>query len=330
MRSRCRLGCGSALAAFLLLGVLPLALQANGPVEAAVREFDHGAYANAIHMLLAESRKNPGDARIYYWLCRSYFELRDFNNAIVYGDGAVRAEPDNSEYWFCLGKAYGRKAEAERSLSWATRSKEAFEKAVELDAKNIPARRALIEYLTEAPALIAGGSKSRAREHIAVLAAQDPVQGKLAWGYYWRETDELDRAEAAYREALDLKPKNPAAYFEAADFYRRIGNLAQMEAAIEAGAKANPADARLHFWRGVVRVMAGNRLEEAERLLKTYAEKAPQRGDYPAHAGAYEWLGKLYERMNRCGDAVASYRKALELQPGRRESKDALKRLRCS
>lgn len=325
MRSWKELGPRIGLAALLLLNAANVA--ADGPVATAQQFFERCAYSDAIKTLRAALANAPQDARIFYWLSRSAYELRDFDNAIQYGESAVRFDDRNSDSWLWLGKAYGRKADQDNSLGLARKAKGAFEKAVERDASKIPARRALIEYLTEAPAFLAGGSKSKAREHIEILAKQDAVQGQLGWGYYWTEEDEYERAEAAYRQALDLKPKDPDAYFEAADFYRKRGDAARMEAVVEAAAKVRGGDARLNYYRGVARAIAGSRLEEAERYLKNYLEQSCPNSDYPSHASAHEWLGRVSERLGKCQQAIEHHRKATSLDPKRKEAKRSLERL---
>lgn len=313
---------------FTALGLLSAGrAAANGPLDTARSQFESCAYREAITTLQSAAAQTPSDARVLYWLSRSYYELRDYDNAVKYGEGAVKLDGDNSDYWYWLGRANGGKADRDRSLSWARKTKSAFERAVELDAKNLRARRALIEYLTEAPAFLAGGSNSKAREHIEVLVSQNPVQGHLAWGYYWQEEKEYDKAATAYRKVLNLKPRETKPYFEVANYYRRRNDAAHMEEAVEAAAKVDSSDVRLNFYRGVVRVVAGNRLDEAERFLKAYIEKACPRRDDPSPAAAHEWLGRLYERAGKPPQALEHYRTALSLDPGRKSAREAVKRL---
>jgi tetratricopeptide (TPR) repeat protein len=325
MRSWKELGPRIALAALLLASATGAA--ADGPVATAQQFFERCAYSDAIKTLRAALANASQDARIFYWLSRSAYELRDYGNAIQYGESAVRFDDRNSDYWLWLGKAYGRKADQDHSLGMARKTTGAFEKAVERDPSNIAARRALIEYLTEAPAFLAGGSKSKAREHIEILAKQDAVQGQLSWGYYWTEQEKYDRAEAAYRQALELKPKDMEAYFEVADFYQKRGDVARMEAVVEAAANVSGSDVRLNYYRGVARAIAGSRLEEAERLLAAYVEKACARSDWPSHASAHEWLGKVDERLGKKQEAIEHYRKTLFLDPRGKDAKEGLKRL---
>jgi tetratricopeptide (TPR) repeat protein len=313
-----------ALAAWLLVSATAAA--ADGPVAAAQQFFERCAYSDAVQTLRAAQANAPQDAGISYWLSRSFYELRDYNNAIAYGESAVRYEDGNSDYWLWLGKAYGRKAEQDNSPGQGRKAKGAFEKAVERDASSIAARRALIRYLTEAWG-IAGGSDSKAREQIEILAKQDALQGHLSWGYYWAEQEQYDRAEAAYRQALDLKPKDLDAYFEVADFYRKRGDASRMDAVVEAAAKVDGADVRLNYYRGVARAIAGNRREEAERYLKTYLEKSCQKSEHPSHASAHDWLGRVSERLGKRAQAIEQYKMAVSLDPKRKDAKKALERL---
>lgn len=322
-RSKMRLGVG-----LVVLGLLSAGrAAANGPLDTARGQFESCAYREAIQTLQPAAARTPSDARPLYWLSRSYYELRDYDNAIKYGEGAVKLDAKNSDYWYWLGRANGGKADRESSLGWARKTKSAFEKAVELDGKNIRARRALIEYLTEAPAFLAGGSNSKARENIEVLVSQNPVQGHLAWGYYWQEEKEYEKADAAYRKVLSLKPRELEPYFEVATYHRKRNDAGHMEEAVEVAAKLSASDVRLNFFRGVARVVAGNRLDEAERFLKTYIEKACPRRDDPSLVAAHEWLGRLYERTGKPQQALEQYRAALALDPGHKSAREAIKRL---
>lgn len=318
-----RLGCALAALVALVAGTAT----ANGPLDTARGQFESCAYREAVQTLQGALAKTPSDARVQYWLSRSYYELRDYDNALKYGESAVKLDANNSDYWYWLGRAYGGKADRESSLGWARKTKGAFEKAVELDGANIRARRALIEYLTEAPAFLAGGSKSKAREHIGVLVSRNPVYGQLAWGYYWKEEEEYGRADAAYQQVLSLKPREMEPYLEAADYYRKRGDGRRMEEAVEAAAKVNASDARLNFYRGVASVLAGNRWADAERYLKAYLERGCSRSDDPPPASAHEYLGQVYERTGKPQQALEHYRTALSLDPGHKRAKEAVKRL---
>jgi len=68
-------------------------------------------------------------------------------------------------------------------------------------------------------------------------------------------------------------------------------------------------------------------LPRAEEYLKSYLASTPDRSDWPSHAAAREWLGRLYEAEGKNVEAAEQYRAALQLDPGRKEARARLKHL---
>src|SRR6266516_4162328 len=69
----------------------------------------------------------PEDPAINYWLSRSYYEEKNYDLAIAYGEQAVKGASQNAEYHRWLGRAYGAKAEQSHSFFLARKVKKAFE-----------------------------------------------------------------------------------------------------------------------------------------------------------------------------------------------------------
>lgn len=278
-------------------------------------------------MLQPAASQNPPSGDVYYWLGRSYYEIRDYDNAIANLEKAVAIDPKNSVYHQWLGEAYGGKADVDRSFSFARKVKKEFQTAVNLNGSNIEARRNLEEYCLDAPWVV-GGSKDEALEQVNAIAAIDPVAGHLARALYMREAlKNNDQAESEYKQVLAAKPKKLEPYFEVADFYVALNRPADIETAIQAAAAVNPSDPRLAFYRGVQGVLANQNLPDAERELKSYLATAPDRSDWPDHASARVWLGRLYEVQGKTADAAEQYRAALQLDPRQKEARARLEKL---
>lgn len=313
------------------LGV-PAAFSAgsNGPLESARRQFDAGQYEQAAAMLRAAIEKYPQDAALYHWLARCHFELRNYDQAIAHAKRSVALDPQNSEYHLLLGRAYGRKAEQAgwfSGFSLARKTRHEFEEAVRLDPRNFPAQRDLIEFYLRAPGIV-GGGEDKARQQIEALAAVDAVEGHMARGVYWVDRKKPDQAEEEYRQVLAAKPRRVDPYLAAADFYVKRSDASHLEEVIEAAKRMDPSDRRLGYYCGVVRVLAGNHLDEAEQYLKAYLATVPLRSDFPPHADAHEWLGRLYEHEGKCQAAAEEYREALELDPRSKSAREAARRVR--
>ena len=302
----------------------------DNPVADASRQFEAGKYQQAAAILQAALAQNGRQAELHYWLARCYYELGDFDRAIVSAQRAVELAPENSEYHLWLGRAYGLKAERAgwfSGFSLAKKTRQKFEEAVRLDSSNFAAQRDLAEFYIRAPGIVGGGD-DRARRQIEALAALDSVEGHLARGEYWVDRKKPEQAEAEFRQVLEARPKRVSPYLDVADFYLGRNDAAHMQEAVEAAARVNPADRRLLYYQAVARIIAGNRLADAEQLLKTYLETVPRRSDLPSHASAREWLGRLYERQGKCNAAVEQYRKALDSDPRSKTARDAVRRLR--
>jgi tetratricopeptide (TPR) repeat protein len=201
-----------------------------------------------------------------------------------------------------------------------------FEEAVHLDPSNISARRDLQKFYMMAPWIING--REKASEMVDAIAALDAVEGHLARAQlYLKNLKKPDLGENEYILALDGRPNRPEPYFEIAAFYEDRKNGSAVKIIMEYAEQADPADPRLAYYRGVAGVLINDDLETAEESLKSYLAGSPERSDWPSHAAAYEWLGRLYEQEEELVEAIEQYRAALKIEPERKEAGERLERL---
>ncbi len=312
-------------AAALTWFLIPARAQDNS-VRAARQQFDSGNYSAAITTLRSHVARDPKDAEAYYWLCRNFYALHDYDNSISNGEQAVQLAPQNSDYHLWLGRAYGEKADREHSFLLARKGKHEFEEAVRLNPQNIPARRDLAQFYGEAPWIV-GGSKDGAKQQVDAIAAMDPVQGHLARAQFYTDEKQPSQAESEVRQALNAKPTSPDALFEIAGFYATLGRPRELQSAIDAAVALRPGDPRLAYFRGAESVLTATGLPQAEQNLKSYLASTPDRGDWPSHAAAREWLGRVYEAEGKRAEAAEQYRTALQLNPQLNSARDRLKKL---
>jgi tetratricopeptide (TPR) repeat protein len=318
---------GSSAATAIARAAVQPAPDAAAMIQTAQRQFNSGNYSGAIGTLQAAISQNANSAEAYYWLGRSYYEIRDYDNAVTAGEKSVALDAKNSVYHEWLGRIYGGKADRDRSFSYARKVKKEFETAVELNPSNVAARLDLEEYLIQAPWVV-GGNKDEAAKQVEAIAAIDPVEGHLARALYDIENSKkMDLAEKEYRDVLAAKPTKIDPYFEVINFFQKQNKPADMQTAIQAAAQVSPNDPRLAYARGVALVLANNNLAEAEKNLKAYLASTPDRSDWPSHASAREWLGRLYEAQGKRSEAGEQYRAALQLDPGNKEAKSRLENL---
>jgi tetratricopeptide (TPR) repeat protein len=296
-------------------------------MEAAQHQFGSGNYASAIATLQSVVLQNPLNGAAFYWLGRCYYEIRDFDRAVMQAEKSVSLEPKNSLYQEWLGRAYGSKADHDRSFFVARKVKKQFELAVQLDPTNLAARRDLADFCMQAPWIV-GGNVEEARTQVDAIAAADPIEGHIVRAMYDLEAlKKPDLAENEYREVLAAKPTKLEPYFEVAAFFQNQNKIPDMSATIEAAAQVKPNDPRIEFYRASVMVSNGSDLPRAEQYLKSYLASTPDRSDWPAHASAREWLGRLYEEQGKKGEAAEQYRAALQIDPSRKDAQARLAKL---
>lgn len=111
------------------------------------------------------------------------YESGRFEKAVAAFEKLAAGEPENDVYAYWLGKACGRVAERAGPLSalkWAGRTRDALERAVELNPDNADAVSSLADYYEQAPGFL-GGDAAKARELRARLRSL-PADADAALG----------------------------------------------------------------------------------------------------------------------------------------------------
>jgi tetratricopeptide (TPR) repeat protein len=303
------------------------AVDVSGLVDAARQQFDHGQYGAVVSTLQSAQSQNPMSAETYFWMGRAFFEIRDFNSAIAQFQKAISINGNVSIYHQWLGRAFGNKADKERSFFVARNAKGQFVAAVKLDPSNVAARRDLADYCMEAPWIV-GGSKDEALAQIEAIAAIDPVQGHLARAEYdVTVLKSSSKAHDEYTQVLAAKPQEVEPYLEAAAFFQRQNQLAEMKSAIDAVGEIHPNDPRISLYGAIFSVLSNGNLDSAEEELKSYLASTPQRSDWPSHSYVRDWLGRLYEQQGNGVKAAEQYRAALQLDPRNQDARARLQQL---
>lgn len=97
------------------------------------------------------------DAPVLALIGQNYYMLTDYKRATEWLEKAVAAAPADSDYALWLARAYGRRAETSNPFmapGHASKAHRYFERAVELDPKNLEAMNDLFEYYLEAPGFL--------------------------------------------------------------------------------------------------------------------------------------------------------------------------------
>ncbi|HYZ87492.1 MAG TPA: tetratricopeptide repeat protein, partial [Bryobacteraceae bacterium] len=203
-----------------------------------------------------------------YWIGRSYFMLGDYKRAAEAFETAVGLDPGNSDLHHWLGKSFGRRAETANPLSapgLASKARQQFEKAVELDPRNISAAGDLMEYYMEAPGFL-GGGLNKAEALAEKIKAVDPAEYHFAIAQLAEQRKDSRRAEENFRRAVELAPQQVARILDLGRFLAKQGRFQESEQVFEQAEKVDPNEPRILFERANAYIRAKKNLDTAKTL----------------------------------------------------------------
>jgi tetratricopeptide (TPR) repeat protein len=273
----------------LLLAVIPNVCLAAGELERARKLYTQMSYREAIQALapLASS----SDPAVHETIGKSWFALAEYKKAQESFEKAVALAPSNAVYYHWLGKALGRRAETSNPLSapmLASKARQNFEKAVELDGRNAEAINDLFSYYLEAPGFL-GGGLDKAAALAKRIEALDKVEYHYALAQLAEKRKEFKTAEFHFRQAFSMAPRSVGRAVDLARFLSNQGRTQESEAVFAQAAKIAPDNPRLLFERASAYVKAKRNLDEARLLLQRYLQ-APLGPDDPPRAEAQRLL----------------------------------------
>jgi len=166
-----------------------------------------------------------------------------------------------------------------------------YQRAVEMDPKNYPARVSLARLL---------GSDTQKK---------------------------YDQVEAHARAALEIDPRRSGGYAILAGLYAHLERWAELDEMLARAERGIPGNLTPHYQAGRILLTDGRQLERAERYLRQYLTVEPE-GSAPSAAHAHWRLGNVLEKQGRKPEALAELETSLRLNPDLDEAKKDLKRVK--
>lgn len=279
---------------FWLLSAALSSLIAAGPeVQQARKFYDRAAYRSAVQILspLATTAQDPD---VVFWLGRSYFMLGDYKKSAEAFEKAIALRPGESEYRHWLGMSYGRRAETSNPLiapGLASKARQNFEKAVELDPNNMAAIDDLFDYYLEAPGFL-GGGLDKAEALAAKIQKTNPSQYHYAIAQLAEKRKDWNRAEEHLRRAVELAPRQVARILDLGRFLAKQGRYQESDTVFARAEKINPDEPRILYERADAYIRAKQKLDDARQLLQKYI-RMPLGPDDPPVADAQKLLKQI-------------------------------------
>jgi tetratricopeptide (TPR) repeat protein len=256
--------------------------------------YNRTEYAAAVALL---NQSNP-DAGNLELLGQCWLMLGDFKKATDVLERAAAMDPGDSTIQTWLGRAWGRRAETSFALlaaGYATKSRQAFEKALQLNAANTDALGDLSDFYIDAPSLVGGGLE-KAASLLPQFARYDPVGGYLAQARIAEKKKQFADAEADLRRAIEMGPGKVGLVLNLAQFLSRRGRYEESEKAFaqaeHVAENATPDSPRILYARADSYISARRNMDQARDLLKKYLAATNLTPDDPPRWQAQNLLRK--------------------------------------
>jgi Flp pilus assembly protein TadD len=272
-----------------LLSTAALFAAGSAELDRARQLFGRSQYKAAVDALAPVA--GAAEAPTQDLLGRSYFMLGDFKKAADAFERATGLNPKSSVYFHWLGKAQGRRAETSSPLTapvYASKARQAFETAVELDGRNIEAINDLFSYYLEAPGFL-GGGLNKAAELAKRIQAIDPVEYHYALAQIADKRKDFNTAESHFRRAFELAPRQVGRIIDLAKYLSTHGKEQESDALFAQAQKIAPNEPRLMFEQANHYIRTKRNLDMAKSLLERYL-KSPLTADDPPRSEAQRLL----------------------------------------
>lgn len=309
------------LFALLLAATMPALADSAGDMLAA------GRIDDAITTLNGRLSSSPTDAESANLLCRAYFALEQFDRAESACKKAISLEPNNGRYHRWMAHVYGERAARASFLaaaSLAGKTREEFERAVQLNPNDVDARVDLAEFYIEAPGIV-GGGQDKARAQARIIGATDPAREHWVYGRIAEKNHDAATAEREYHRMIEVSNGDSEAWLNLALFFRHQKRYDEMEQTLVRTSQApmSKPDVLVDIAQNLYRI--GRNPVLAIQVLRRYLTARPVE-EAPAFKAHY-LLGSLFEKQGDMANAAREYQTTLSLAPQFAQAQQALKRV---
>jgi tetratricopeptide (TPR) repeat protein len=259
-----------------------------------------------------------------------YVSSNRASDAVEWFERAVKANDKSSAHHLWLGNALGEQASHTSKFKLpflARRVKGEFDKAVQLDPASVDARHGLIQFYSQAPAVM-GGSMDKAKEQAREILKLNPMRGHLETGALLEREKDIAGAEHEYSAALTSAPDSNVAYNALGGFYRGQKRYADAVRVYDRLLEVKPDARNAHLFIAWNLRLSGENVDRAEREIKFWLSQPPPNAPKQNLSFGHALLGDIYARQSKNDDARMEYQAALQLNPNNSDAKKGIEALK--
>jgi tetratricopeptide (TPR) repeat protein len=181
------------------------------------------------------------------------------------------------------------------AMHYANRTREEFERAIEIEPANKDALGDLLDYYVQAPGIVGGGIP-KAEALLPRIEKVDPVGAELGKARIAEHNKQPDQAEKHFHRAIEMvstqRDARSRLQIDLAKFLARHGRYDESDAVFQSAAKDAPNSPRIDFARAETWLQTKRNKAEARELLKKYIAANNLTSDDPSKAEAVHLLKK--------------------------------------
>lgn len=259
---------------------------------------------------------------------QSLIERGEFEKASEVLEKAVAAEPNNAQYHYLLGAAYGemaQRASTMAKMSLAKKTRAELERTVALNPRHTEARFGLISYYLAAPGFL-GGGEDKAVAQANAIKAYDAIDGHRAHARIYTHQKKSDLALKELVTGVRENPKNPKAHYALGNYYLNEKKWPESLHEYDMALQLDPAFMPAYLRIGQLAARSESNYARGEEALRKYLAYKPTLNE-PGHGSTWYAIGLIQEKQGRKADAKTSFTNALKILPGDKMVIEALKRV---
>jgi tetratricopeptide (TPR) repeat protein len=275
--------------------VAETARKTSGELSAAIALVQAKRYPEAreaLEKIIANDPKNAAACHQLGLVIKLRNDESAWAEALQWLAKAVELEPNNAVYLGDYGGTSLQFAGRSRSVSAATKGRDAMEKAISIDPNYLEAREGLFQFYQRAPWPI--GSSAKAAIQLEEIRKRDPDLATVLSVTSKTAAKDYGTAFKLCDEVLTKKPDNYVALYH----YGRTASV------------------------------SGQNLEHGLMCLQKCLTLDPPSPASPSHSHTWQRIGNIQEQLHRPDKAREAYEAALKLDPSNRQASDALAKLK--
>jgi len=303
---------------------------------------DRGKLEQAIKLLKEREERDSLHREGVLLLGKLHYQADDFSAAVELFKKLFTGDDQTAEMSRVLGELYVKTGQSDSALFY-------YQKAIDLEPENY--RNYVVLFFASSSRLggegdavieLTADKQKRLLSEAAAKVARDDFDGAYILGVAHDSLDDLEEARKFFEKALELRPQHERTLLNLASVLERTGRYAEAETHLTTLHELRPNDPTVCNFYGYLLALMNTRLDQAEQLIRTALKSEPDNGYYVDSLGwvfymrgeyeravaelerasglvaddpvILEHLGDAYQSLKRFREALAAYRKSMDIQ----------------